>query len=258
MRRGLVRGAAVVGALLLVAAVAFTIFAPDPTRSAALADIEIPEPRPATTTTTEPEPPQPVAAIVADAKGATVDLFAEPGVPYAERPSMENPTHEGLPVVFLVLGEEDGWLRVQVSMRPNEHVLWVKRSQVRVRTVPNRIEVRLADRELRVYQGDDELLRETVGIGSSRSPTPVGRFFVDGWVSLDGTGPYGSGQLSVAGFSDVHQTFGGGIGQIAIHGTNSPGLLGQPVSNGCVRMQNDALLELVRLAPLGTPVDVIA
>lgn len=207
---------------------------------------------------TAPDPV--VAATVADARGATVDLYAEPDVPFAERPTMDNPTHEGLPVVFLVLEERAGWLRVQASMRPNEQVVWVKRSQVRVRTVPNRIEVRLAELQLVVVEGETGrvLLQEPVAIGSSRTPTPVGRFFVDGWVPLDGTGPYGSGQLSVAGFSDVLQSFGGGIGQIAIHGTNVPSSIGRSISNGCVRMDNDTLLRLVEIAPLGTPVDIIA
>lgn len=260
MRRKVVRGSAAAGVAVVLAVVALVVFRPDPTGPAALAEaIEVPVSRPApTTTSTAPDPaPQPVAAVVADANGPTVDLFSAPGVPDAERPSMDNLTHEGLPVVFLVLGEEGPWLRVQVSMRPNERVAWVKRSQVAVRTVPNRIVVHLGERRLTVHEGDQELLRETVAIGSSRTPTPTGRFFVDGWVSLDGTGPYGSGQLSVAGFSDALHSFGGGVGQIAIHGTNSPGLLGEPVSNGCVRMQNDALLRLVELAPLGTPVEIV-
>ena len=67
-----------------------------------------------------------------------------------------------------------------------------------------------------------------------------------------------SSQVSVSGFSDTLQTFGGGVGQIAMHGTNRPELLGQPVSNGCVRMTNDAITKMVQLAPLGTPVNVVA
>lgn len=210
---------------------------------------------PTTTTVPEPEP----AATVADAIGPTVGLYTEPGVVFEERPTMDNPTHEGLPVVFLVLEERGDWLRVQVSMRPNGLQRWVKRSEVNVRTVPNRIEVRVADRLLRVYDGAGELLlEETVAVGSDRTPTPLGRFFVDGWVPLNGLGPYGAGQLSVAGFSDVLHSFGGGVGQIAIHGTNRPDSIGRPASNGCVRMHNDALDRLVRIAPLGTPVDVVA
>ena len=71
-------------------------------------------------------------------------------------------------------------------------------------------------------------------------------------------GPYGTYQLSVSGFSDVLQSFGGGNGQIALHGTNRPELLGQPVSNGCVRLSNDAINRLAWLAPTGTPVEIVA
>ena len=59
--------------------------------------------------------------------------------------------------------------------------------------------------------------------------------------------------LGLSGHSDVLTEFGGGDGQIAIHGTNNPGDIGQDVSHGCVRIVNDAIERLSTL-PLGTPV----
>lgn len=201
----------------------------------------------------------PTSFLVADAAGPTVAIFAEPDVTYAERPTMDNPTHEGLPVVFLVLEEQGPWLKARVSMRPNMLVAWVRRSEVVLREVPNRVLVEVGARRVTVLHGDQVLLQETVAVGSDRTPTPLGNFFVDGTVKVPSdTGPYGAYQVSVAGFSDVLQSFGGGIGQIAMHGTNQPELLGQPVSNGCVRMTNDAITRMAELAPLGTPVDVVA
>ena len=41
---------------------------------------------------------------------------------------------------------------------------------------------------------------------------------------------------------------------IAVHGTNHPELLGQPVSHGCIRMTNEAARRLYHEAPIGTPV----
>jgi lipoprotein-anchoring transpeptidase ErfK/SrfK len=41
---------------------------------------------------------------------------------------------------------------------------------------------------------------------------------------------------------------------VAIHGTNRPSLLGQPVSNGCIRVSNAAIQRIWRLAPTGTQV----
>ena len=50
----------------------------------------------------------------------------------------------------------------------------------------------------------------------------------------------------------------GGIGQIAMHGTNHPNLLGQAISNGCVRMDNTVITQMADLAPAGTPVEVLS
>jgi lipoprotein-anchoring transpeptidase ErfK/SrfK len=188
-----------------------------------------------------------------------VSIFSAPDVAYGDKPQLSNPTHEGLPVVFLVLEENGPWLKVRVSSRPNNLVAWVRRAEVALRTVPNRVLVEVGARRVTVFQGSEVLLRETVAVGTNRTPTPLGTFFVDGFVPLSpDTGPYGAAQVSVAGFSDVLQSFGGGVGQIAMHGTNNPALLGQPVSNGCVRMSNDAILRMAQLAPLGTPVDIVA
>jgi len=42
--------------------------------------------------------------------------------------------------------------------------------------------------------------------------------------------------------------------QIAIHGTNKPELLGQPVSHGCIRMTNEDVRRLYYEIDIGTPV----
>lgn len=41
---------------------------------------------------------------------------------------------------------------------------------------------------------------------------------------------------------------------IAVHGTNNPELLGQPVSHGCIRMTNEAVRRLYHEIEIGTPV----
>jgi len=201
----------------------------------------------------------PTSFTVADAAGPTVRLFEAPDVPLASKPSMDNPTHEGLAVVFLVLEEDGPWLKVRVSSRPNHLVAWVLRSEVTLRTVKNRIVVEVGARRATVYHGDDVLLETVVAVGTEATPTPLGEFFVDGVVKVPyDTGPYGAYQVSVSGFSEVLHSFSGGNGQIALHGTNRPDLLGQPVSNGCVRMDNAAITSMAWLAPTGTPVQIVA
>ncbi len=39
-----------------------------------------------------------------------------------------------------------------------------------------------------------------------------------------------------------------------IHGTNEPWLIGTAVSNGCIRLTNDNIIDLYNRTPLGTPV----
>lgn len=206
------------------------------------------------------EPSTPTSFTVADATVEVVHLFEAPGVPLAARPTMDNPTWENLAVVFLVLDESDPeWLQVRVSSRPNNLTAYVSRSEVRLRTVPNHVLIEVGARRVTVRHGDDVLLTETVAVGTDRTPTPVGHFFVDGIYDVpDDGGAYGAFQVSVSGFSDALQSFGGGVGQIAMHGTNRPELLGQPVSNGCVRMTNDAITRMAELAPPGTPVEIVA
>ncbi|MBU2957101.1 L,D-transpeptidase [Paracoccus sp. 1_MG-2023] len=43
---------------------------------------------------------------------------------------------------------------------------------------------------------------------------------------------------------------------IRIHGTTNPGSIGKAVSNGCLRMRNEAVIALFEKVPLGTPVYV--
>ncbi|MCB8835401.1 L,D-transpeptidase, partial [Escherichia coli] len=42
-----------------------------------------------------------------------------------------------------------------------------------------------------------------------------------------------------------------------IHGTTEPSSIGKAVSNGCIRMINDHVVDLYDRVPLGTPVVVL-
>jgi lipoprotein-anchoring transpeptidase ErfK/SrfK len=127
---------------------------------------------------------------------------------------------------------------------------------VSVRSVSNHIVVEVAKRKLSAFSGSQLLMETPVGVGTSRTPTPTGDFYVDISVRNPG-GAYGRHMLSVAGFSNVLKTFGRGVGQVAIHGTNNPASVGQFSSNGCMRLSNDAVVQLAGLAPTGTPVFIV-
>ncbi|RMD58891.1 L,D-transpeptidase [Candidatus Parcubacteria bacterium] len=44
---------------------------------------------------------------------------------------------------------------------------------------------------------------------------------------------------------------------IYIHGTNEEGLIGQPASQGCIRMRNKDIIELYRQVPVGTYINIV-
>jgi lipoprotein-anchoring transpeptidase ErfK/SrfK len=216
------------------------------------------------TSTSVAAPPTtvPRAAFLAGAaKVGSVDLFESPDAAAPFR-SLPNPTIEHVPLYFLVKqAGPAGWFLVQYNQRPNGATAWVRATDVDLVPVANRIVVEREAKRLTVYRGTstDVLFQVPVAVGTSRTPTPLGEFYVDIVVALThATGPYGPYQMSVAGFSDVLQTFGGGPGQIAIHGTDHPELIGEDVSNGCVRLANDDISALVPLAPPGTPVQIVA
>lgn len=196
----------------------------------------------------------PGESLVADAVVSRIPVYDVPEGKVTQ--TLSNPTHENALLVMSVKERSGGWLMVQFPMRPNESTGWIKESTVDLRSVPNHIVVEVANRKLSAFSGSTLLMETPVGVGKARTPTPVGTFYVDISVKNPG-GAYGAHMLSVAGFSNVLKSFGNGIGQIAIHGTNNPGSVGQFSSNGCMRLNNSAVLQLAALAPPGTPVYIL-
>lgn len=204
-------------------------------------------------------PPWPDSFLVADAIVPEVPIYQAPDVPVPTGRTLPNPTVEGFPLVMLVRDQQPGWLQVQINTRPNGATVWVRQADVAVRTVPNHILVELGAKRLTVFHGDEEIFQTSVAPGKASTPTPTGQYYVDILTRpTNPNGPYGPFQISVTGFSEVYETFGGGNGQIAIHGTNRPELVGTPASNGCVRMSNEDISALIPLARQGTPVLIVA
>ena len=139
----------------------------------------------------------------ADDVGATVPLFKTADAPQPFK-TLTNPTWEGVPLVLHVLEDRGPWLLTRINTRPNGSTAWVRRADVKLRRMPNRILIELGERRLTVLRGNDVLAQHRVGIGTARTPTPLGEFYVDATVNIaNPNGPYGVGQLSVSGFSDV-------------------------------------------------------
>ena len=167
----------------------------------------------------------------------------------------------GVATVFGVLAVakcKERWYRVQLPMRPNGIVGWVRATDVGLRRVRTRIVVDLGDRTVIMRRNGRLVIRTPAAVGAPDTPTPTGRYYVNQrLVAPDPSGPFGPGAVGVSAFSPVLQYWAQG-GPIAIHGTNQPSLIGQAVSHGCVRIRNDVLVRLYRLADEGTPVEIRA
>jgi L,D-transpeptidase catalytic domain len=169
----------------------------------------------------------------------------------------------GSPTPFLIDGARrtaagDIWLKVLLPKRPNGSSGWLEREQVRIKPVSHQVVVDLSSRTASLLRGKTKVRSFRVGVGTAGTPTPTGRFYVTvklkpPQISADA---YGAWALGLSGYSEVHQTFGTGDGQIALHGTYKPELLGRPVSNGCVRMDNETITLLAETLPLGSPVTI--
>ena len=67
---------------------------------------------------------------------------------------------------------------------------------------------------------------------------------------------YGVLQLGTSAFQPKLNDWPDG-GQVGIHGTNEPWLIGKAVSHGCVRMTNAAVKQVSRLVPTGSPIEIV-
>jgi lipoprotein-anchoring transpeptidase ErfK/SrfK len=98
------------------------------------------------------------------------------------------------------------------------------------------------------------VLSSVAAIGSSATPTPLGRYYVNQrLVPSDPNGPFGPGAVGISAFSPVLTGWAQG-GPIGIHGTNQPWSIGHAVSNGCIRLPNPVAKRLFFATPEGTPV----
>ena len=247
-----------VGLFLVAGTIALRVGADQPAETSALAEtLAGIEPSPPTTSSTSTTiDPADEGFLAAHAGVPSVELFDSPT---ATQPvaSLPNPTDENVPLAFLVREEQGDRLKVVIPERPNGTEAWIDKVDVVTTEVPNRIRVEVGARRLTVLRGhsDEAVVTMAVAVGTDATPTPLGNFYVDISVAQTNYTPW---ILSVAGFSDALQSFAGGNGQIAIHGWSDSSVLGQNVSNGCVRVSFDDLWRLRDLAPVGTPVEIVA
>lgn len=205
-------------------------------------------PTPATTA-----PPKP--AVVATSKVPSLQVFDAPGSTKVMA-SLPLKTEYLAPRTLLVTENQGEWLKALLPIRPNQAEGWIRAADVTLSENPYKIEINLARNELVFSKAGKEILRTTTVDGTTRTPTPVGTYYITDPVDLRNqpNGAYGAYALGLSAHSEVLFEFNGGPGQVAIHGTNEPQLMGQDASNGCIRVTNDVIVQIALEAPLGTPV----
>ena len=165
--------------------------------------------------------------------------------------------------VILILGAKKDatgkwWYKISFPARPNGQRAWIKAKEAEWWTVPNRIVVHRESRYIEVVRMSDgkQLLKAPVAVGKPGAETPLGRdFFVQSRFVPTNTF-LGTFALETSAYSRLTDWPGGGVA--GIHGTSVPQLLGQAVSHGCIRIPNWAADKMKALAPLGTPIDILA
>lgn len=235
---------------------------PEPVRRAA----------PASTTTTT----VPVVAgnSVATTAVESLEVFAEPSESAEKLATLTAMTAYRSPTTLLIdptrpLGPAD-WVPVTVPLvKPNSTPGWVRAADVTTSVTPYKIVIHLGQHTLELLQNGEPILETKVIIGAPGSVTPTGRFYVTdplncnkesvpGYPTGSCSGAYGVFAIGTSGLSEQLDSFQGTIPQIALHGTDLPASeLGKDLSNGCIRMPNEIILQIAAITPLlGTPVTI--
>lgn len=196
------------------------------------------------------------SSLVAQARARTISLYHQPGsASYRRLGPLED--SYGTHPVFRVLGQRTGWLHVSLPVRPNHSSAWIRTRDAAVAKTVFRVQVQERTHRLVVWRGRTRTLVAPIAVGKALTPTPSGVYFIAFVLrNSEPRGFYGPYSFGLSAYSNVFTTFAGGDGEIGLHGTSEPGLLGHSVSHGCVRVSNAVITRLAHLLPLGTPVSI--
>ena len=169
-------------------------------------------------------------------------------------------TEDQLPEVYLVLRSErddDGnvWLKVRVPMRPNGKTGWVPRDALGpLYSVRTHLRINRTTLRATLFRDGKRVWQSPIGVGKAGTPTPRGKYWVRERLKSLG-GIYGPWAFGTAAYSVISDWPNGGV--VGIHGTNQPELIPGRPSHGCVRVPNDKIIQLKRLMPVGTPIEIL-
>jgi lipoprotein-anchoring transpeptidase ErfK/SrfK len=197
-------------------------------------------------------------------KWSAVAIVRVKSVGVYERPGMKHPfvrfsnrNKDGAVTTFLVAGQRKAWYQIYLPIRPNGSKGWIRARDLKLARDDYYVTVDRSKRRLTVFRSGRVIMRQPVGVGRSVLPTPKGLYYVVELLKQPNpNGPYGPYAFGLSGYSNVLYSFGGGPGQIGLHGTNDPRSIGHEASHGCIRLRNAVITKLARMLPLGTPVRI--
>ena len=203
-------------------------------------------------------------SLAAQAKVPQIGIYDNPAAatPTKMLPNpwlLNNEADKAIPQVFLVEEERPDWVKVLLADRPNGSSGWVRASDVQLTPNPYRLQVRLGDHKIRVFQGANSIYEGQVAIGASATPTPPGKYYTRVLIQApDPNTVYGPFAYGLSAHSEVLNEYNGGDAEVGVHGNNDASVLGKSVTHGCIRMDNDEITKLSKVLPLGTPVEIVS
>ncbi|HMM20790.1 MAG TPA: L,D-transpeptidase family protein [Selenomonadales bacterium] len=117
----------------------------------------------------------------------------------------------------------------------------LNKPRAKVGLVKGNILISKSVRQLTLFDSNKPLRQYPIAIGKPSTPTPEGNYAIATKI-LNPGGVLGSRWMGL------------NFDAYGIHGTSSPWLIGQMVSNGCIRMHNAHAEELFYHVNVGTPV----
>ncbi|MHB1172601.1 MAG: L,D-transpeptidase [Lacisediminihabitans sp.] len=197
--------------------------------------------------------PVPPVGTAATASIPRISVYVNPGG--AVKLSLANPRPSGGPLTFLVVQSSNGWLEVNLPDRPNGSRGWISASAVSLHGLEYNLRVSTEQNTLALYRNNTLVKTYSVATGTGGTPSPHGSFYLTELLAPSNAG-YGPYAFGLSAYSDVLTSFGGGPGQIGLHGTDDSASIGKAVSHGCIRMSNADITTLATELPLGTPITI--
>lgn len=147
------------------------------------------------------------------------------------------------------------WYRIAVPGRPNGRTGWIPAGAADIHAVDRWLVIYRGSRKFELYVGGKLRRTGPVAVGARGMETPVGLFYVQSRFVPRKYPILGAFAFETSGYSKLSDWPGGGV--VGVHGTNTPALIGQAVSHGCVRLRNGDILALRDLVHVGTPVKIV-